>query len=69
MGKESVCVGLRIREGDSRMKMKVVLGKTMSDNVSVAWTDIKTIVVDVPDGYHIIGEQEITDDSGQAANK
>jgi hypothetical protein len=43
------------------MKIKVVLGKTMSDNVSVAWTDVKTVVIDVPDGYHIIGEQEVVE--------
>lgn len=41
------------------MKIKVVLGKTMSDNVSVAWTDIQTIEIEIPDGYHVIGEQEV----------
>ena len=43
------------------MKIKLVLGKTESDNVSVAWTAIKIIEVELPikkkDGWHLMGAQ------------
>jgi hypothetical protein len=43
------------------MKIKLILARTESDNMAVAWAAIKTIMVEIPldkqDGWNVIGAE------------